>query len=137
MSPDSHWPNGSPSWGYWRNAQRQPGRKCVLLFQSIAPEAPPLLWTDMVTKTTNKTIQITFRGQARDVMLLAQLLDEEGVRVAYRPPVERRNAQEFARDVVVDLTASGMGAAITLAVQRFHQRVMGRSTARIEDEDDD
>lgn len=83
------------------------------------------------------TRRIIYEGPAHFAGLLAQMLREEGVQVDYEPPLEERGAQEFARDVIVDLTASGMGAAIMLALQKFDQRMRGRATARIEEDDED
>jgi hypothetical protein len=55
----------------------------------------------------SETVRLTYRGGVRDVSLLAQMLDEQGVSVRYTPPRETRDMTEAAAIVVVVLSATG------------------------------
>jgi hypothetical protein len=56
--------------------------------------------------------------------LLVQFLREEGVRVKWEPPDERRGIEwaSDAQQVIAMLIATGTSAAVKAAVDRFRQR---------------
>lgn len=68
------------------------------------------------------TVRLTYRGGARGISMLAQMLEEQGVSVRYTPPRETRDMTEAAAIVVVVLSATGNIHDIATAVQRFRQQ---------------
>lgn len=83
-----------------------------------------------VAAMSDKTRRITYMGPPDDLTLLAQMLEEQGVRAHYI----YRDVQQVGRDVLVDVTASGAFAAIGFVLAQFRDRMKGRATARMEDE---
>ena len=81
---------------------------------------------------TETTRRIAYEGPEHYAGLLAVMLGMEGALVDFEPPLEARDKSQFT--VAVDMTARGMGAAITLAVQRFNQHMKGRAKARVADD---
>jgi hypothetical protein len=45
------------------------------------------------------TVRLTYRGGARGISMLAQMLEEQGVSVRYTPPRETRDMTEAAANV--------------------------------------
>jgi hypothetical protein len=80
---------------------------------------------------------ITYRGGPVGLQQLVRMLREEGVRVEWEPPEERRDLASMAQDYVVELLAMGTIAGIQLAVDRFRKRAGDRGTAEIEKGKDD
>jgi hypothetical protein len=74
-----------------------------------------------MTDTTN----LTYRGPAVAVSLLAQILREEGVQVDYDSPEERRDLGAVAATVVVSLACNGAYDLIKTAVLRFRATRFG------------
>jgi hypothetical protein len=74
------------------------------------------------------TRTITYTGPAARVGGLADVLEDEGVRVEWTPPEERRGI-DYSTDIqalvvaVVAMKATGAPAAIKAAVKKFRARV--------------
>ena len=87
----------------------------------------------MVTETS----RITYRGGAATVGALAQMLRQEGVRVEYEAPEEKRDLASIAEAVFVTLAAEGARESIKFAVAKFRKH-FPRAEVEIEgDEDND
>jgi hypothetical protein len=66
------------------------------------------------------TRTVRYEGDPARCGWLAQMLREEGVRVEYTPPEEKRGyVVDDINQVVVNLICTGTGAAILAGVQRF------------------
>jgi hypothetical protein len=63
--------------------------------------------------------RITYKGDPALVGVLVQMLEEEGVKVRWQPPEERRDVPGMAAPVVVNLVAVGVLTGIKAAVEKF------------------
>jgi hypothetical protein len=87
----------------------------------------------IVSATMTET-RITYKGDPALVGVLVQMLEEEGVKVRWQPPEERRDVPGMAAPVVVNLVAVGVLTGIKAAVQKFPGRFGSR--VDVEGEDD-
>jgi hypothetical protein len=71
---------------------------------------------------TDVTRRITYTGDAARVSMLAQMLEDEGVTVDYRPPAESRSFATALQEIVVQMVATGTALAIKDGVGRFLNR---------------
>jgi hypothetical protein len=68
------------------------------------------------------TVRLTYRGGARGVSMLAQMLEEQSVSVQYATPRETRDMTEAAAIVVVVLSATGNIHDIAEVVEKFRRK---------------
>lgn len=74
-----------------------------------------------------------YRGPARSVSMLAQLLEEEGVQVSYAPPMETKSLSAVAETVVVSILCNGAYDLVKAGVVKFRASSFGcGSDAEIE-----
>lgn len=94
------------------------------------PSGYPQRMTDRETRT------VRYTGGPAAVSLLAQTLEDEGVTVAYTPPVEERGIDPSTSNaVVVSLGCIGATAAIRYGVERFRESALGRrASVQIEED---
>lgn len=82
-----------------------------------------------------QTRRITYRGGAIEPHRLVSMLRDEGVRVEWEPPEERRDVAGAVQDYVVELLATGTVAAISYAIGKFRERARG--TVQVDHDDED
>ncbi len=81
------------------------------------------------------TRTLTYRGPAAFVSMLAQMLEEEGARVEWERPLEKRGSSEIVEAVVAQLIATGTVAGIAAALKAFRERARGRADVTEDDDD--
>ena len=70
---------------------------------------------------------MTYRGPAPLASALAQMLEEEGVRVYYSPPIEKRGAGDVMEAAIVSLACAGAYGLIKAGVLRFRDSRFGKA----------
>jgi hypothetical protein len=84
----------------------------------------------------SETTTVTYRGPSAFASALAQMLQEEGVRVDYAPPPEERSGLGMvAGAIVLNIVCSGTYDAIKASIRRFKESRFG-PTADVEIPDD-
>jgi hypothetical protein len=78
---------------------------------------------------------IDYRGPAGLANALVKCLEDEGVQVSWRPPMERRDIGELARSFAIAIVANGSTAAIAAGVAKFRKRFGSRAEVTFEDDE--
>jgi hypothetical protein len=85
---------------------------------------------------THTTRRVTYRGDPAGASMLAQMLEQEGVKVKWERPREQRGGiGEMAQEVVVQMVATGGVAAIATAIAKFRKHMHDRAEVTIEDDE--
>jgi hypothetical protein len=69
--------------------------------------------------------------------MLVQMLEQEGIKVRWERPLERRDMGEIAQEVAVQMVATGDVTAIAAAVAKFRKHIRGRAEATVENDEMD
>lgn len=91
----------------------------------------------MMTPMSETRRNITYTGSATGVRFLVHTPEQEGVKVEWTPPVERRDIASAAEAVVVGLVTTGTVEAIKAGVRAFRARSSARIEIEGEQDDDD
>ena len=83
------------------------------------------------------TRRVTYRGSPALAPMLAQMLEQEGVKVTWERPREQPGPGEMAKEVSVQMVAVGNLVAIQVAVHKFRKHTRNGPGVAIEDDDAD
>jgi hypothetical protein len=81
-----------------------------------------------------RSVKIEYRGPAGLADALVKGLEDEGVQVSWRRPMERRDIGELARTFAIAMVANGSTLAIQAGIAKFRKQF--GSDAEITSEED-